>query len=121
MFYAECKDNYWLYADRVLHGMRFAHRDLSNEETQFCRIARAGITCCDVVQHHDRKRIVGAIVDEPADCRIVIEAIEGDRMAVLDEDGTEYVEIDADDATLLGEDQWIVGGSAAVRRTLDTG
>ena len=121
MLYAECKDNYWLCVGRVLHALPFSCGDLGHEKTEFCRIARAGITCGDVVQHRDRNRIAGAIVNEPADCRMVIDAIEGDRMAVLDEDGTEYVEIDADDATLLGKDQWIVGGSAAVRRTLDTG
>ena len=110
MFQSERENNYWLCVCQVLHGMRFPCGDLSNEQTEFCRIAWAGITCCDVVQHRDRNRIAGAIVDEPADCRIVIDAIEGDRMAVFDEDGTEYVEIDADDATLLGKDQWIVGG-----------
>jgi hypothetical protein len=88
--------------------MRFPYGNLGDEETEFRRIAWSGITCRNVVQHRDRHRVAGTITDEPADRRIVFDVIEGDRMAVFDEDGSEYAEIDADDATLLGEDEWIV-------------
>ena len=86
MFDSECDNNYWLYVGRVLHALRFPCGDLGNEKTEFYRIAWAGITCCDIVQHRDRHRIAGAIVDEPADCWIMIDAIECDLMAVFGED-----------------------------------
>jgi hypothetical protein len=89
---------------------RFAipHGNLEKKKAEFCRIAWGGVSCRNVVQHRDRHRIADAIVNEPADRRIMFDVIEGDRMAVFDEDGSEYAEIDADDATLLGEDEWIV-------------
>jgi hypothetical protein len=104
------RDNYWLYVGRVLHGKRFRCGDLSKEKAEFYWIAWAGITCCDVVQHRDRDRIAGAIVDEPADCRIVIDAIESDLMSVSRQDRLQKIEEEGDGSTNLREDQWIVGG-----------
>ena len=45
------------------------------------------------MEHRDRKRIVGSVVNEPADCRIMIDAIKGDLMAVFGQDRLQEVEI----------------------------
>ena len=62
-----------------LHALQFPCGDLGNEDAEFYRIAGAGITCCDIVQHRDRHRIAGAVVDEPADVWLMFEAIDRTR------------------------------------------
>ena len=99
----------------------FRHSDLGDEETEFCWIAWAGITCRDVVQHRDRHRIAGAIVDEPADVWIMIDAVEVSYMTVLGQDRLQKFEVEGDGSTSLGEDQVDRRGTAAIRRTLGTG
>jgi hypothetical protein len=61
------------------------------------------------MQHRDRDRIAGAIMDEPADVWVMFEAIKGDLMAVLRKDGLEKTPEKVHRSTSLGEDEWIVG------------
>ena len=61
------------------YSIDFRRLDLGDKETEFYWIARAGVPCCDIVQHRDRHRIAGAIVNEPADVWIMIDVIEGER------------------------------------------
>ena len=95
---------------RVLHGVRCWHSDLGNEKAEFYWIAWAGIACCDVVQHRDRQRIASAIVDEPADIWIMIDAVENDLMTMFGQHGLEKTPEEVHRSAALGEDEWIVGG-----------
>ena len=83
--------------------MRFFHDDLGDKKAKFNRVARTRVFCRDVVQHRNRNRIVGAIVDEPADCRMMIDLIEGDLMAVFGQDRLQQIEVEGDGSTILRE------------------
>ena len=82
---------------------------MADEEIEFDRIAWARVACRNVMEHRDRNRIVSSVVDEPADCRIVIDAIKGDLMAVFGQDGLQKVEIELDGSPCLGEQDRVVG------------
>jgi hypothetical protein len=86
----------------------FRHWDLGDKETEFCRIAWSRIAGCDVVQHYDCDRIAGAVVDEPADVWIMIDAVKRDGMPVLGQDRLEQIEVEGDGSTLFGERERIV-------------
>jgi hypothetical protein len=88
--------------------MRFPHGNLGDKETEFCRVAWSRIAGRNIVQHRNRDRIAGAIVDEPADRRIIIDAIEGDPMAVLGQDRLQQIEVEYDGSTIFCEHERIV-------------
>jgi len=94
---------------RILHAIDFRRLDLGDKETEFYWIARAGVPCCDIVQHRDRHRIAGAIVNEPADVWIMIDVFERDGMAMLRQHSLETAPEEVHGSASLGEDEWIVG------------
>jgi hypothetical protein len=88
--------------------MRFPCGNLGDKETEFCRIAWSRIAGCDVVQHYDRDRIAGVITNEPADRRIMIDAIESDPVTVFSEDRLQQIEVEGDGSTIFREHERIV-------------
>jgi hypothetical protein len=88
--------------------MRFPYGNLGDEETEFRRIAWSRITCRDVVQHRDGDWVAGVITNEPPSCRIMIDAIEGDPMAVLGQDRLQQIEVEYDGSTIFCEHERIV-------------
>jgi hypothetical protein len=82
---------------------------LGEEKIEFDRIAWSGVSRRDVVEHRDRKRIVGSVVNEPADCRNMLDAINGDLMAMFGQDRLQKAEVKVDASPCLGEHKWVVG------------
>jgi hypothetical protein len=61
------------------------------------------------MEHRDRDRIVGSVVDEPTDCRNMMDAIEGDLMTVFGQDRLQEIEVKVDASPCLAEHKWVVG------------